>query len=104
MDDKAIAAYEFLVGNSVTVKDMFRLGKFHKPSGITSSSQVQVRPIFGKIGTVWNRKLILMRKSRLREFRIKHLFVREDVPPEHKLRQRRSRPVPSVSKPGSIIV
>ena len=92
------------MGNSVTVKDMFRLGKFHKPSGTTSSSRVQVRPILVKIATVWDRKLILMCKSRLREFKIKHLFVREDVPPEYKLRQRRSRPVPSVSKPEAPVV
>ena len=60
MDDKAIVdeAFEFLVGNSVIVKDTFRLGKFRKPSGTTSSSQVQVRPILVKIATVWIENLL----------------------------------------------
>ena len=82
-------AFEFIVGNPVSIKDMFRLSKYRKSSD--TSSRVHVRPILVKISTAWERKLILLRKSRLRDFRTKHLFVREDVPPEHKLRQRRPK-------------
>ena len=91
VDDKSIVdeAFEFIVGNPVSINDMFRLGKYHKSSD--TSSRVHVRPILVKISTAWERKLILLRKSRLRDFRTKYLFVREDVPPEHKLRQRRPK-------------
>jgi hypothetical protein len=47
------------------------------------------RPILVKLSTAWDRKLILLRKSNLHEFRIRHLFLREDVPPDHMLRQRK---------------
>ena len=77
------------MGNPVIIKDMFRLGKYRKSSNTTS--RVHVYPILVKIYTAWERKLILLRKSRLRDFRTKHLFVREDIPPEHKLRQRRPK-------------
>ena len=90
--DKSIVdeAFEFIVGNPVSIKDMFRLGKYRKSSDTTS--RVHVRPIIlVKMSTAWERKRILLRKSRLRDFRTKHLFVREDVPPEHKLRQRRPK-------------
>jgi len=40
-----------------------------------------------------HRKLLLARKRNLRDFRISHLFLREDVPPDHKLRQGRPRPL-----------
>ena len=47
-----------------------------------------------KLSTGWDRKLILLRKRDLRNFRIKRLFLREDVAPGHKLRQRQSAPPP----------
>ena len=58
----------------------------------TSSSHP--RPILIKLCTAWDRKLVLLRKASLREFRIKRLFLREDVSPDHKLRSR--KPSPSV--------
>ena len=75
------------MGNPVSIKDMFRLGKYRKSSD--TSSRVHVRPILVKMSTAWERKLL--RKSKLCDFRTKHLFVRDDVPPEHKLRQRRPK-------------
>ena len=69
---------------------MFRLGKYVQPT--TSSSRP--RPILIKLCTAWDRKLVLLRKASLREFRIKRLFLREDVSPDHKLRSR--KPSPSV--------
>ena len=91
-------AFKFLVDKSIEIKDMFRLGKYNKPTGLSSS--VRVRPLLVKVSTAWDRKLILLRKSRLRDFRISCLFLREDVPPEHKLRQRRSKLTPP---DGSVI-
>ena len=81
---------ELLSGKPIEIKDMFRLGKYVQPT--TSSSRP--RPILIKLCTAWDRKLVLFRKASLREFRIKRLFLREDVSPDHKLRSR--KPSPSV--------
>ena len=77
--------FEFLSGK---LKDMFRLGRLQQPS----SSSPRPRPLLIKLCTVWDRKLILLRKTNLRDFHIKRLFLREDVAPDHKLRQKRSAP------------
>ena len=75
---------EFLSGKSIQIKDMFRLGKF-----ISQTTSSRLRPVLIKLGTAWDRKLVLLRKSSLKDFHIKRLFLREDVPPEHKLRVRK---------------
>ena len=78
---------EFLVGKSVLIRDMFRLGK---PKHFSSSpDQGRPRPILIKLSTPWDRKLVLSRKTNLRNFRIPRLFLREDVPPDHRLRLRK---------------
>ena len=75
---------EFLSGKSIQIKDMFRLGKF-----ISQTTSSRPRPVLIKLCTAWDRKLVLLRKSSLKDFHIKRLFLREDVPPEHKLRVRK---------------
>ena len=80
---------EFLTGKPIPISDMFRLGKYVKePSSLT-----RPRPVLIKLCTAWDRKLILLQKRNLLHFIIKRLFMREDVPPEHSLRQNRSRVV-----------
>ena len=64
---------------------MFRLGKFISKT-ITSS---RPRPVLIKLCIAWDWKLVLLHKSSLKDFHIKRLFLREDVPPEHKLRVRK---------------
>ena len=39
-----------------------------------------------KLTTPWDRRLILLQKSNLQKFKIARLFLREDVPPDHKFR------------------
>ena len=39
-----------------------------------------------KLTTPWDRRLILLQKSNLQKFKIACLFLREDVPPDHKFR------------------
>ena len=78
---------EFLSGKQVEIKDMFRLGRYKQ-------SATRPRPLLIKLSTGWDRKLILLRKRDLRNFRIKRLFLCEDVAPGHKLRQRQSAPPP----------
>ena len=71
---------EFLAGKQVNVNDVFRLGKY-------SGSSKRPRPVLIKLATAWDRKVVLLRKRSLKEFKIPRLFLREDVPPDHKLRQ-----------------
>ena len=90
---------EFLVGKSVLIRDMFRLGK---PKHFSSSpDQGRPRPILIKLSTPWDRKLVLSRKTNLRNFRIPRLFLREDVPPDHRLRLRKlARKSTTAASPG----
>ena len=74
--------FEFLVGKSVPIKDLFRLGK--------PTQSLRPRPLLIKLSTIWDRKLLLSWKRNLREYKIARLFLREDVPPDHRLRQKRS--------------
>ena len=93
---------EFLLGKQVQIKDMFHLGRF---TNLQSSSS-RPRPLLIKLCTAaWDRKLVLLRKSKLRDFHIKHLFIREDVAPDHKLRQRQSVPLSErVTQPSASVV
>ena len=91
--------FAFLSGKQVQIKDILRLGRFRSPASPSSSSRP--RPLLIKLCTVWDRKLLLLRKSNLREFHIKRLFLREDVAPDHKLRQRKPVPPSTVSASGT---
>ena len=83
---------EFLAGKQVTVNDVFRLGKF-------SASSNRPLPVLIKLATAWDRKVILLRKRDLKDFKTSRLFLREDVPPDHKLRQR-GRALGNVVRPS----
>ena len=72
---------EFLSGRSINVNDVFRLGKY-------SASSNRPRPVLIKLTTAWDRKIILLKKRSLKGFKVPRLFIREDVPPDHKFRQR----------------
>ena len=74
---------EFLAGKPIPVKDVFRLGKYASKGSLSSH---RPRPVLVKLTTPWDRKLILLRKRNLRTFKVPRLFLREDVPPDHKLR------------------
>ena len=82
------------MGKPVQIRDMFRLGKINH----SSTAQSRPRPILIKLSMAWDRKLVLLRKKNLKEFRIKHLFVREDLPPE--LRQQNPSRVRIEKKTG----
>ena len=90
--------FAFLSGKQVQIKDILHLGRFRSPASPSSS---RPRPLLIKLCTVWDRKLLLLRKSNLREFHIKRLFLREDVAPDHKLRQRKPVPPSTVSASGT---
>ena len=92
-------SYNFL--QSVQIRDVFRLGKYN-PS---SSSSTCPRPVLIKLSTAWDRKVILLQKRNLQHFRINRLFLRADVPPDHKLRQAKTRAQSHVphSLPSSVL-
>ena len=54
-----------------------------------------------KLSVIWDKKLLLSRKRNLRDFKMKRLFLREDVPPDHKLRQRSRSPTHNPPTPKS---
>ena len=92
-------SYNFL--QSVQIRDVFRLGKYN-PS---SSSSTRPRPVLIKLSTAWDRKVILLQKRNLQHFRINRLFLRADVPPDHKLRQAKTKAHSHVphSLPSSVL-
>ena len=75
----------FIAGKPVSIKDMFRLGS--RPSSSSASTHARPRPVLLKLSTAWDRRVVLFSKRKLKDFRIQHLFLREDLPPDHKVRQ-----------------
>ena len=64
------------------IKDLFRLGK-RNPSPSPGACPC---PVLIKV-CASDRRVLLLRKKNLQQFRLKGLFLRADVPPEHHLRQ-----------------
>ena len=85
----------FIAGRPVSIKDLFRLGKLAKPSSPSASISQRPRPVLIKLVTAWDRRVVLFSKRKLKEFRLQHLFLREDLSPDHKVRQWRSEPKPT---------
>ena len=77
---------EFLAGKPIVIRDVFRLGKTTRSH--SASPQARPRPVLIKLSVAWDRKLVLLRKRKLKNFRIERLFVREDLPIE--LRQHKA--------------
>ena len=73
--------FEFLADRPIQLKDMFRLGKWK------STCSSHPRPVLVKLCAAWDRKILLVQKRKLQQFRVKRLFLRADVPPEHRLRR-----------------
>lgn len=86
----------FVSGKEIVVKDLFRLGK--KVSRTDNNVQVRPRPILVKFSTVWDKRLILISKKKLKEFRLQNVFVRPDLSPEERavIRNRKTTKVSSV--------
>ena len=78
---------QFLAEGPVQIRDVFRLGKYNH----NSNSSTRPRPVLIKLSTAWDRKAILLRKRNLQHFRISRLFLRADVPPDHQLRQTKTK-------------
>ena len=46
-----------------------------------------------KLATAWDHKIILLNKQKLRDYKTPRLFIREDVPPQHRFRQKAEHPL-----------
>ena len=66
----------FLTGSLVGVKDMLRIGK--RIDG-------RCRPTLVKLGTVWDKRLLLASKTKLKSFRQRGIFVRQDMSKDERL-------------------
>ena len=64
-------AFEFAVGRKIKLVDCRRLGKFNP-------NQEKGRPLIVKLALVWDRRLLLNTKCKLRHFKGAQLFLRED--------------------------
>lgn len=62
-------AFEFVTDHPVEILDVFRLGRYNSN---------KIRPILVKLRVAWDRRLILSRSSRLRNFCIPKVFVVPD--------------------------
>ena len=69
--------FESVVGRKVTITDCRRIGRF-------STESVRNRPLFMKFASVWDRRLLLSSKYKLKGFSEANLFVREDRPPNER--------------------
>ena len=84
-----------LARKPIVIKHLIRLGKFSQSS--------HPRPLLVKFSSIWDRKLLLIRRRNLKDYRIGHLFLRKAVPPDHALRQKRSNVQFSSSPPKAPI-
>ena len=67
-------AFELAVRRRVTIADCKRIGKF-------SSESIRSRSLLIRLASVWDRRLLLSSKYKLKGFSEAKLFVREDRPP-----------------------
>lgn len=74
---KVIDALTFVNGQAVDITDMYRLGRF------TSD---KTRPILVKLKVCWDRRLILSRRSKLRNYAECGIFIEADEPLETRRR------------------
>jgi hypothetical protein len=71
----------YITDYNVDVVDVFRLGRYD-PNGPS-----KIRPILLKLRTVWDKRLILSRCSRLKQYSQHGVFVSADEPPEVRRRE-----------------
>ena len=81
---------KFLVDDPPPVGDFFRLGRRKKPDSNLSMSDQSFcpRPLIIKLTSVWNWRLILANKYRLKEYKVKGIFIREDLSLEERAKRK----------------
>ena len=99
----------FNTGRSIPIKDLFRLGKLARPSSGSSCFLIRETTSSSyKVNDAWDRRVVLYSKRKLKDFRLGHLFLQEDLSPEHKDRRQKVGPASgnrsssTGSKPASV--
>ena len=72
----------FLVGKSIPLSDLFRLGRCMKTSD--SVPPGHPRPVLLKLLSAWDCRLILSVIRKLKGFRVTGMYIREDLSPEER--------------------
>ena len=85
---------EYLSGKVVSIKDLFRLVK-RPPTG-EGSDPAHPRPVLVKLTTIWDKRLLLFSKQKLKAFRLSRIFVRPDLSPEERA-TRKYRNIPNAT-------
>ena len=85
----------FLCGHTVQIRDVIRLGRQAKPSVDGNSCP---RPVLVKLATVWDERLVLVSRPKMKEFRVGRIFIRSDLSTEERARR---CPQPPSSHVGS---
>ena len=76
----------FLVGKSVPLRDLFRLGR--RKSTSDSEPSGRPRPVLLKLISTWDRRLVMSAVSNLKGFRVTRMYIREDLTPEERQKRR----------------
>ena len=92
----------FLVGSDARIKDLFRIGKR------LDKADAQSRPTIVKFSTVWDKRLLLAAKAKLKSFRLQRIFIRQDMSKEERLvvsvKRRAARSAASGSNPDNSLI
>ena len=72
----------FLVGKSIPLHDLFRLGRRKKIPD--SMPPCRPRPVLLKLMSTWDRRLDMSAVSKLKGFRVTSMYIIEDLSPEER--------------------
>ena len=98
---------QFVAGETVPWNDAFRLGRKKVPENLIDPPRP--RPVLIKLCNEWDRRILLASRRKLKDYRIKKVFLREDLPLEarkerahryHKYGSTYSRTEPENAKTG----
>ena len=78
----------------MSIKDLFRLGK--RPPPGEGSDHARPRPVLVKLTTIWDKRLLLLLKQKLKEFKLSRIFVRPDFSPQERA-TRKNRNIPNAT-------
>ena len=72
--------FQFLLGRNIPIIDAFRLGRHNQQPG--SSTQARPRPLLVKLSSVWDKRLVISCKYKLKGYPTPNLYIHEDLPLE----------------------
>ena len=72
--------YQFIFTNKTCIYDAFRLGRKKVPENLIDPPRP--RPVLIKLCNEWDRRILLASRRKLKDYRIKKVFLREDLPLE----------------------